>query len=232
MARVKSTETEVKEDIKVEIPVEETVEVKDAEKEEMKLKLELLEKQLEQIRLQSTQVPQVNIIQDRGSSGKKAKCINLMNCELNVSTEPDGGGKVFTFSGYGDSKVLKFDQISDIVNSYPYTMENGLLYIADSDIVDELGLTDDYTKIYTKETLDELIYLRRESDVDLLFGMEENLRNVTLKRIAELFNANEAFDYNTLRKIKNTINVDIEDLAVKLKISDPNISPEDKEALV
>lgn len=148
---------------------------------------------------------------------KKIKCINLMHNPLNVSTEPDGMGRVFSFQNYGDAQFIKFDFLSDIVSSYPYTMEHGLLYICDKEAVEELGLSDEYKKIYDKETLDKLIYLREETDVDLLIGMEKNLQESIVIKIAQLLNANEKMDFNYLRKIKEETGYDIEQIAKDIK---------------
>ena len=147
----------------------------------------------------------------------KIKCINLMHNMLNVSTEPDGQGRVYSFDNYGSYKMIPFDQLADIVSSYPYTMEHGLLYICDKKVVDILGLTDDYKNIYTKDVIDKMIYLRRESDADIFIGMEENLRKSTAIEIAKLYNAKEKFDYNMLREIKEKTGIDIEEIAKNLK---------------
>lgn len=232
MGRTRNTNTEeIIEEAKIETVETQTEVIKDEQVDYMKIIMELQE-EIKNLKSQPAQTAPVIIQQERGVAGKKARCINLMNCELNVSTEPNGAGRIFTFNQYGDYKILKFDYIAEILASYPYTMEHGLLYIADKDIVEELGLTDEYSKLYTKELIDELVYLRRESDVDLLIGMEENLRRTTVKKIAELFNANESYNFNFLKRIKDEIDVDIEELAKELKLLDPTTSKEEKEALL
>lgn len=235
MGRTRNTNTEeVVEEVVDKAEEIKTETVQDEQVDYMKIIMQLQE-EIKNLKSQPVNVqptPQVIIQNDKGVAGKKARCINLLNCELNVSTEPNGAGRVFTFNQYGDYKILKFDYIAEIVASYPYTMEHGLLYIADKDIVEELGLTDEYSKLYTKELIDELVYLRRESDIDLLIGMEENLRRTTVKRIAELFNANESYNFNFLRRIKDEIDVDIEEMAKELKLLDPTVSKEEKEALL
>lgn len=157
-----------------------------------------------------------NSVEDDFKS-KKIKCISLMRNPINISTEPDGNGRVFTFDNYGDSKLISFDNLSDICSSYPYTMEHGFIYIANKEAVDKLDLTDAYTKIYDKETMDKIVLLREEMYVDLFIGMEENLRESTAVEIARKLNANEEMDYNYLRRIKNEIGIDIEKIAEDIK---------------
>lgn len=195
--------------------VEETKEVKET-KETTTNENAIIAQLMEQIaQLQS----QINNQSKQQSSAKedfglkKIKCVNLMHNPINVSTEPNGGGKVYTFEKYGDYRMIRFDDLSDILSSYPYTMEHGLIYITDSKVVEAFGLTDEYSKLYDKATMDKIVYLREETDVDLFIGMEKNLRESTAREIAKLMNQNERMDYNYLRRIKDECNLDIEQIA-------------------
>lgn len=161
--------------------------------------------------------PTIMVQKDNNLGGKKIKCINLMHSVVNVSTEPDGVGRVYTFEKYGDYKMIKFDDLSDIVSSYPYTMEHGLIYVCDRNAVEELGLAEEYEGLYTKEVMDKIVYLREQSDVDIFLGMEKNMQESTAIEIAKLMNLNERMDYNYLREIKDETGFDIEEIAKDLK---------------
>ena len=155
---------------------------------------------------------------------EKIKVVNLMHNELNLSTEPNGQGRVFNFEKYGDSRLIRFDELSDIVATYPNTMESGFAYICNQDAVEALGLTEEYEKIYTKEMMDRIPYLREETDVELFIGMNKTLQESTANEIARLINENERMDYNYLRRIKEECGIDIEELAKEFKeiFSRPN----------
>lgn len=176
-------------------------------------------KKMAEMQSQINNQPQTTIIQqsNNGLSGKKVKVVNLMHNPLNISTEPNGMGRVYTFRDYGDSRLIKFDDLADIVAAYPYTMEHGLAYICDKEVVEELGLSDEYAKLFDKERMDKVVWLREESDLDLFLGMDINLQESAAKRIAELINANERMDYNYLRTIKEKTGIDIEEIAKELK---------------
>ena len=113
--------------------------------------------------------------------------------------------------------MIKYDDLSDIVSSYPYTMENGIIYICDRDVVEALGLSDEYEHLYTKEIMDRVVYLREQSDVDIFIGMEKHMQESTAVEIAKLMNLNERMDYNYLREIKEKTGIDIEQIAKDLK---------------
>ena len=185
-----------------------------AQIEEQNAKMAEMQKQIE-----NNNQPQTVVVNNENNSirGKKVKVVNLMQNPLNISTEQNGNGRVYSFKNYGDSRLIKFDDLADIVASYPYTMEHGLAYICDKEVVEELGLADDYTKLFDKERMDKVVKLREESDLDLFLGMDINLQESAAKRIAELINANERMDYNYLRIIKEKTGIDIEAIAKELK---------------
>ena len=183
-----------------------------AQLEEQNAKMAEMQKQIDN----KSQTVVVNA-DNNAIRGKKIKVVNLMQNPLNLSTEPNGMGRIFTFNKYGDSKLIKFDDLADIVASYPYTMEHGLAYICDKEVVEELGLADDYAKLFDKERMDKVVKLREESDLDLFLGMDINLQESTARRIAELINANERMDYNYLRTIKEKTGIDIEAIAKELR---------------
>lgn len=223
------TGSKVNEEVTNKEVIETKEEVKESDTQTADLVALIAKLQAEISELKST--PQV-IVQRDSSRSKKIKCINTTNNEINVSTDRDGAGRTFTFSGFGDYKMISYDYLSDIVASYPYTMGHGLIYIADRETVEELGLSDEYESIYTPEMIEEIVYLRRKSDVDLLVGMEKNLLKSSINKIAELYNAGEAFDYNDLKKIKDQTGYDIEDLAKELKLADKDVDRAEKEKLI
>lgn len=185
-----------------------------AQLEEQNAKMAEMQKQIE-----NNNQPQTVVVNNENNSirGKKVKVVNLMQNPLNISTEQNGNGRVYSFKNYGDSRLIKFDDLADIVASYPYTMEHGLAYICDKEVVEELGLADDYAKLFDKERMDKVVKLREESDLDLFLGMDINLQESAARRIAELINANERMDYNYLRTIKEKTGIDIEAIAKELK---------------
>ena len=183
-----------------------------AQLEEQNAKMAEMQKQIDN----KSQTVVVNA-DNNAIRGKKVKVVNLMQNPLNISTEPNGGGRTYSFKNYGDSRLIKFDDLADIVASYPYTMEHGLAYICDKEVVEELGLTDDYAKLFDKERMDKVVKLREESDLDLFLGMDINLQESAARRIAELINANERMDYNYLRTIKEKTGIDIEAIAKELR---------------
>lgn len=179
-----------------------------------------------QSQIANAQTPTTIIQQSNGLNSKKVKVINLMHNPLNISTEPNGRGRVYTFKNYGDTKLIKYDDLVEIISSYPNTMEKGCAYICDKEAVESLGLSEEYNNLFDKETMDKIMWLREETDLDLFLGMDRNLQESMALEIAKLLNANERIDYNYLREIKNKTGIDIEEIADNLK--DANRKPTDE----
>ena len=168
------------------------------------------------------------IIQNNNSMGaKKVKVVNLMHNPLNISTGPNGMGRVYSFREYGDSRLIKYDDLADIVAAYPNTMEGGLAYICDKEVVESLGLAEEYEKLFDKATMDRVIKLREQSDLELFLGMNKDLQESTAQKIAKRINENEQIDYNYINIIKNKTGIDIEEIAKNLKDFDKK--PDDEE---
>ena len=223
--RPKKVETPVEtEEKKVDNSQDELIKKLMAQLEEQNAKMAEMQKQIE-----DNNKPQTVVVNNENTNmrSKKVKVVNLMQNALNISTEPNGMGRVYTFGNYGDSRLIKFDDLADIVSAYPYTMEHGLAYICDKEVVEELGLSEEYKKLFDKERMDKVVWLREESDLDLFLGMDINLQESAARRIAELINANERMDYNYLRTIKEKTGIDIEEIARELK--DLQRKPNDEE---
>lgn len=200
MATSDTTKTKAPTKAQIENELKET---KDALAEAMALIKELKE--------QKVVTPQV-VVQSDNKHTSKIKCINLAHNPVNISTLPDGGGRMFTFNQYGQAHFIKYDDLLDIVSAYPNTMESGLIYVADKDFCEENGLYDQGT-IYTKELLDKIVYLRDDIDVDLLKGMSKPLLETTITEIARLYHNGEYMEPNKLAVIKNDLGFDIEAMA-------------------
>ena len=208
----KATTTPKIEEIKIEDNQSELIKKLMAQLAEQSAKMAEMQSQINSQKQPTTIIQQSNTM-----SSKKVKVINLMHNPLNISTEPNGRGRVYTFRDYGDSKLIKYDDLVEIISSYPNTMESGVAYICDKEAVESLGLAEEYEHLFDKKTMDRITWLKEETDLELFLGMDRNLQESTAVEIAKLLNANERIDYNYLRIIKDKTGIDIEEIAKNLK---------------
>lgn len=211
--RPKKSETPVVEEKKVDNSQDELIKKLMAQLEEQNAKMAEMQEQINNTK----SVPTTIIQENRGMNSKKVKVVNLMSNPLNISTEPNGRGRIYAFKEYGDTKLIKYDDLVEIVSSYPNTMEKGLAYICDKEAVEALGLTEEYKTLFDKATMDRIVWLRSETDLDLFLGMDINLQESVALGIAEKLNANERIDLNYIRTIRDKTGIDIEAIAEDLK---------------
>lgn len=184
------------------------------ENESLQKMLASMQEQITALMKQGTSAPQVQVVKDVGSSGKKVKVMSLIHNPINVSTDVNGGGRVKSFDKYGDVRTIKFDDLSDMVSAYPNTFNKGYLYIMDNDVVNELGLTDEYSStVYSKEQVDSIVNLTDETAVNLFIGMDKDLRDSTAKAIARNLKNGRNYDYNLIHMIKTETGIDIQSIA-------------------
>lgn len=184
------------------------------ENESLQKMLASMQEQITALMKQGTSAPQVQVIKDVGSSGKKVKVMSLIHNPINVSTDVNGGGRVKSFDKYGDVRTIKFDDLSDMVSAYPNTFNKGYLYIMDNDVINELGLTDEYAStVYSKEQVDNIVNLTDETAVNLFMGMDKDLRDSTAKAIARNLKNGKKYDYNLIHMIETETGIDIQSIA-------------------
>lgn len=187
-------------------------ETKSALKEAMEL--------IAQLKEQVQTAPQVTVVQQQDKRpNAKIKCISLSHCPLNVATRPNAHGRVFEFKDYGQAIYIKYDELLDIISSYPNTIASGLLYITDKEFCEEQGLYDEMDKVYTKDMIDEIVQLRNDMDVELLGGMSKDMLEDVIMEIAKRYNANEEIEANKIAEIKRKYNYDIIEVADKINLN-------------
>ena len=202
MATKKTTPTKAEIEETLNETKDELKDTKNALKEAMAL-IEELKKQ---------QTPQVIVQSDNRRATSKIKCINLAHNPVNVSTQPHAQGRVFTFNEYGQAHYIKYDDLLDVISSYPNTIDSGMIYIADKDFCEEQGISNE-CNVYTKDIMDKIVYLRDDNDVELLCGMSAPLLESTINEIVKLYHAGEEMEANKLARIKKELGYDIDKMS-------------------
>ena len=91
--------------------------------------------------------------------------ISLYSGQLNLSTLPGGKGKVFTFDAFGQPKKIMYQNLVDVMESYPRFMNEGFYYIADKKVQRRHGLDEVYSKLLTKKMIED-IFTENMTDED------------------------------------------------------------------
>ena len=180
--------------------------------------------EIERLKAQNEELSKANsqstpiIIQGNSPSSKKVKCINMLHHPVGVSTEPWGQGRVYYFEKYGQSILIKFDNLISIVSSYPNTMEQGHIYIDDPQAVEELGLAEEYKQIYNQNNIDKMSAMDSDECVELFVKAQKDIQESVAVDIAKNMANGKEYDRNILNKVKDATGKDIVKLSEDIRM--------------
>lgn len=139
---------------------------------------------------------------------KKIKVISLTYGTLTLWCSTRG---MTSFKGFGDTAVMTYSQLFDYMNTCRNAAKNGYFFIADPEVVEEFGLTEDYKKILSYDKILEVI---NGSDIDtkaleLFSGIPEPLKESITNYVADLVYNKSLTDLNKIDIISNRLGVNI-----------------------
>lgn len=148
----------------------------------------------------------------------KIKVMSLLPYQLNLTTEPLGGGKAYSFYNYGESQKIKFSDLEDIVHNHRKNMEDGIFYICDRNAIEELELTDEYEALVDKIGIDAVVDLKDQLAIEMFLSLSDYMKESVARQIAEKINEGKEYDLNLLAEIQRRSEIDIITIAEGLKI--------------
>lgn len=147
----------------------------------------------------------------------KVKVMSLLPYQLNLTTEPMGMGKIYTFNKYGEAQKIRFNDLEDIVHNHRKNMEDGVFYICDRDAIEALELTDEYESLFDKIGVDKIVELADETSVEMFLTLSDFMRDAVARQIAEKINSGANYNLNYLNTIQMRSDIDIMKIAQELK---------------
>ena len=136
--------------------------------------------------------------------------ISLCNHILNLSTEPNGGGEIYTFTEFGEEQSIPYSDAKRIIKSNKSFIRGGKCYIADDELIKSEHLVNDYKKILSKDSLLELLSAERTKFPAIFDAMtdtqKELFRDIVVDKLSKSKNS---VDMNIVQYINESLNIDI-----------------------
>lgn len=150
----------------------------DKEKEELKNKLEELEKKFaELLAKQGTQVVETPV---QPKAKKNIKIINLTRGEMYLR-----GSRIHKFDKQFDSRVFTESEVRQIYANMPKTLAEGWVYIADKEMVEELELADAYSTLLDEKTLKMLLEKNPKEVIEIYKNANDFQKNIIVGMIED-----------------------------------------------
>lgn len=136
--------------------------------------------------------------------------ISLCNHILNLSTEPNGGGIVYTFERFGEEQSIPYSDAKRIIKNNKSFIQGGKCYITDEELIKTEHLVNDYKKIFSKDSLLEMLSAERTVFPTLFDAMTDTqkdiLRDVVVEKLSKDKNS---VDMNIVQYINESLGIDI-----------------------
>jgi predicted phage-related endonuclease len=114
---------------------------------------------------------------------------------------------------------MRTSDLEDVlsIEKYRTQAEKGYIYICDADVVEEVGLTEEYKNILDDKAMSHVLNLVDDNAVDMFCALDSDMKESIAIHIAENLANNKPVDRNRLFNIKLKTNIDIEKMAEDLK---------------
>ena len=151
---------------------------------------------------------------------KPIKVISLSDGGVSLRTNAAGNGKTFRFDKFGHSISIAYSDLQDIIATDRTFIEDGVVYICDTDVVKNNYLDDYYKKFLTIDKITNILSFSCNDISDMISGTTESIQETIISLIVKKINNGEYVDMNKVEVIgKNCVNpCDISALALEKRV--------------
>ena len=186
-----------------------------AENEALKKKINDIQAQIDRM-LEIQSQPQTQFV-NTSKANKTVKVTSLLSCAYVLNTSTDNKkGKTYTFEKFGDSKMIRMNDMVDILSLYQHQFEEGMAIFENRQDAIDLDVEYIFDLAPTKQYMERVILLKSYDDVDFILGLSKDMQENIMTLIAENIKNGVNYDYNIIEELKNE-GLDITQLVDKLK---------------
>jgi hypothetical protein len=137
--------------------------------------------------------------------------VSLIPHRLNLSTREAGQGDIKKFLKYGEVKNILYKDLVDIMEVNRNFMEAGYFYILNPDVIRKHGLDEIYSKILTKEKIDEIVNnTNSEHCIELYKSANKEQQKIIVELFIEKIKENpDSVNLNTVDTISRISKINI-----------------------
>lgn len=136
--------------------------------------------------------------------------MSLLPYTLNLSTKEQGQGSTKKFTRFGEIKQVLYKDLIDILDNHANFLEAGFFYILSPAVIKQHGLGDVYSKILTKEKMEELLSLRDEECLKVYSSANDKQKEVLIELVIDKVRDNpESVNLNLVDRLSRLSKVEI-----------------------
>lgn len=136
---------------------------------------------------------------------------------VNLKTSNDGSARHFRFEKLGQTIPIIYEHLINCINTDRWLFEDGLVYISDSNVIREQCLEDAYKKFLTPDTIENIMNFDINKIIEMISSTTPAIQETIIDLVVDKLNHGGSIDMNKVNAIGNACNVNIMELASKLK---------------
>lgn len=189
------------------------------EKDELAKMLKKMQAQMESLQSQFNAQNSDNnniVVTQSDNITRTVKVISLVPNTYNLTTQPNGRGKLYTFNKFGDSLNIRFTDMQDILNIYGQQFESGMAILTNKKDYDDLAIGYLWDSVISKDKLDRLLELKDEESIDAILNMDKDTQERIARIIAQKIFDGVNYNYNVIRDLEDN-GIEINSIVEMLK---------------
>lgn len=189
------------------------------EKDELAKMLKMMQAQMENLQNQFNAQNSDNnniVVTQSDNITRTVKVISLVPNTYNLTTQPNGRGKLYTFNKFGDSLNIRFTDMQDILNIYGQQFESGMAILTNKKDYDDLAIGYLWDSVISKDKLDRLLELKDEESIDAILNMDKDTQERIARIIAQKIFDGVNYNYNVIRDLEDN-GIEINSIVEMLK---------------
>lgn len=157
------------------------------------------------------------------------KVISLTNYQLNLNTNRNANGKIYSFYKFGEVKRIVYSDVVKIIDENRNFLESGYFYLMDQRCIRKHGLLDIYKDLLTKESIEKIIEGKSNDVVSLFKSANQSQQSLVVDLLVEkLARDPDSVDLNLIDKISRASGIKIQEEAEKARDFNKFLSGEEQ----
>ena len=203
----KSTETK---EVKVaNTPKEEDFDIKEMMKQMQALMKENKEIKVQMEQLQNKKAPAETVQNHQATIDREVSFVSLYPGLLNLSTEGNGQGQVYTFEEFGQIHKIPYSEAKLILKNQSHVAKDGYFYVYDAELIKSSQLTTAYKIILDQNGFENLFTGSQETFKKIFNGIPKAQQESFADLIALKLYNKEYIDMNIVAEVGNITKRDL-----------------------
>lgn len=136
--------------------------------------------------------------------------MSLIPFRLNLSTKELGTGNIKRFTKFGEIKNILYKDLVEIMEVHSNFLQAGYFYILNPAVIRQHGLDEVYSKILTKEKIEEILDTSSDNCVNLYKSANKEQQEIIMRLLINRINDNPgSVNLNVIDRISRESGIDI-----------------------